>query len=123
MSGHDPRYTQRGRLPGGSRIPLVPPQFALQQLPVNQPGKGKAVAALVLGILSIPWSGAPFLGLIVGIIGIILAVSARKKDGYTGALRSACFALPIIGIALSTALTACQLALGTWADFFSFFTV
>jgi len=71
----DPNYTQQ---PGGV-----------------QPGKGKAIAALVLGIIAI-FLPIPFLDLACGIVGLVLASSA-KKEGFTGGLRTAGFVLSIIG--------------------------
>ena len=58
-----------------------------------------AVASLVLGILSIL---DPFiiLGLILGIIGIVLAVMAKKR-GFFGGMATAGLVLSIIGLALN----------------------
>ena len=59
---------------------------------------GKAVAALVLGIVSLLGLCIPLAGIICGIIAIILAVMAKKEgstDGKAGMI------LGIIGIVIS----------------------
>ena len=58
------------------------------------PGKGKAIASLTLGIISIfPLYS---FGLLLGPIGIFLAISA-KKEGYIGGMRTGGFICSIIG--------------------------
>ena len=72
----------------------------------NEPGKGLAVASLVLGILSLVFMFFSFigwLGTILGIIGIILAVVA-KQQGAKGGMVTAGLVLSIIGAALSLVL-------------------
>ena len=64
-----------------------------------QGGKGKAIAALVLGIVAIVLP-IPFLDLICGVAGLILA-SMAKQEGYTEGLRTAGFVLSIIGTVFS----------------------
>ncbi len=83
-----------------------------------QPGKGAATASLVLGIISIVFwffgMGA-IVGLITGVIGLILASSA-KKAGFVGGLRTAGFVCSLIGVIGSAlifvACVACVGALG-----------
>lgn len=65
----------------------------------SQAGKSKAIAALVLGIVAIVMP-IPFLDLICGVIGLVLA-SMAKREGYTEGLRTAGFVLSIIGTVLS----------------------
>jgi hypothetical protein len=48
-------------------------------------GSGRATAALVLGILSIPASLFPILGIALGVIGLVLAMTARSDVRRTGA--------------------------------------
>ena len=66
------------------------------------PGKGKAIASLVLGIISIVlWWGSSALipaiiSIVLGIVGLVLASSA-KKDGFEGGIRKAGFILSLIG--------------------------
>ena len=62
--------------------------------------KGKAVAALVLGIVSLLGLCIPLAGIICGIIAIILAVMA-KKEGSTDGKQKAGMILGIIGIVIS----------------------
>ena len=68
------------------------------------PGKGAAIASMVLGIISIcAWFfgiGA-VVSLITGVIGLICA-SESKKAGYTGAMRTAGFVCSIIGLSVGT---------------------
>ena len=59
-----------------------------------QPEHGKAVAALVLGIVSLV---VPYLNLATSIVGICLAASA-KKAGNTEGIRKAGMILSIIGL-------------------------
>ncbi|MCL2227345.1 MAG: DUF4190 domain-containing protein [Oscillospiraceae bacterium] len=70
---------------------------------MNQPdggqGKGMAIASLVLGILSVLDPTFIF-GIIMGIVGIVLAVMAKKK-GYIGGMATAGMVLSIIGVALN----------------------
>lgn len=70
----------------------------------DEPGKGSAIASLVLGILSILFwfsfsflsVGGPLLGLISGIAGIICA-SLSSKQGNRSGLRTAGFVCSLIG--------------------------
>ncbi len=64
------------------------------------PGKGKAVASLVLGIVSLIlwWFGySSLLSVVLSIVGLILAGSA-KKDGFEGGIRTAGFVTSLIGL-------------------------
>ena len=69
----------------------------------NVPGKGAAIGSLVCGIVSLVFSFllsslviTPLIGLVLGIIGLILASSA-KKAGYNEGLRTAGFVLSLLG--------------------------
>jgi hypothetical protein len=68
-------------------------------------GSGRATAALVLGILSIPGAMIPILGIALGVIGLILGLTARSDMRRTGAAASgktkAAIICASIGIALS----------------------
>lgn len=85
----------------------------------NEPGKGAAIASLVLGVVSIvTWffgMGA-LIGLITGIIGLICASNA-KKAGFAGGMRTAGFVCSLIGVIGSAlvfvACVACVGVLGT----------
>ena len=65
------------------------------------PGKNKAIAALVLGILSIVMCFP-----VLGIVGIVLANSA-KKEGFTEGLQKAAFIVSIVGTALGALTFVC----------------
>lgn len=72
---------------------------------LNTNEHGKAVAALVLGIVacaSILTGIGAIVGLILGIIGIVLARQA-KKAGNTEGICKAGFVLSIIGLCVSAA--------------------
>ncbi len=89
------------------------------QHPGDEPGKGAAIASLVLGIVSIVFwffgMGA-FVGLVTGIIGVICA-SSSKKAGYTGGIQTGGLVCSIIGLIGSAvvfvACIACVGAIGT----------
>jgi len=68
------------------------------------PGKGKAVASLVLGICAIVLP-IPFLDVILAIIGLFMAASA-KKEGFSGGLQTAGFVCSLVGLILSILFTA-----------------
>ena len=85
----------------------------------TQPGKGAAIASLVLGIVSVIFwffGAGAFIGLITGIIGLICSSNA-KKQGFTGGIRTAGFVCSLIGLIGSAlifvACVACVGALGT----------
>lgn len=76
------------------------------------PGKSKATASLVCGIISVVFAWLSYLtvvGLILGIVAIVLAVQA-KKEGFEGGLQKAGLVLGIIGVVLcSITFVACTL--------------
>ena len=75
------------------------PNFTQQPVPGpagEQPGKGKAIASLVLGIISLAFMWMPFFGLVLGIVGLVLAASAGK-EGFRGGLKTAGFVCSLIG--------------------------
>ena len=87
----------------------------------NEPGKGAAIASLVLGIVSIAmwfFGMGALIGHITGIIGLICASSA-KKAGFVGGMRTAGFVCSLIGVIGSAlvfvACVACVGVLGTAA--------
>lgn len=72
-----------------------------------QPGQGAVTGSLVCGIISLVasvvfgWTTYLALaGLVVGIVGIVLAVNA-KKQGYIGGTQTAGLVLSIIGAVIS----------------------
>lgn len=86
----------------------------------NQSGKNKAVAALVLGIaaLVVAWFGyGAILAIALAIVGIILAVGARKElpPGQTG-MATAGLVCSIVALVLSSVVfIACVLCAGALA--------
>ena len=78
------------------------------------PGKGKAIASLVLGICAIVLP-IPFLDIILAIVGLFMAASA-KKEGFSGGIQTAGFVCSLVGLILSilfTALIICSFAFAT----------
>ena len=93
------------------------------------PGKGKAVASLVLGIIAIVLAWFGYLGIVsivLSIIGIVLSVSAKKDMDAAGVYTSkgmatAGFVLSLIALILSaivfvscTLCVSCALAGAAW---------
>jgi hypothetical protein len=73
--------------------------------PAAAPASGRATAALILGILSIPAALIPILGVILGVVGLILGITARsdmRRNGVAvpGKVKAA-IVLASIGIGLS----------------------
>lgn len=66
----------------------------------SPPGKGLATASLVLGIISVClwfFGYTSLLSVILGIVGIVLAVMS-KKQGFEGGIRTAGLVLSIIAV-------------------------
>lgn len=66
----------------------------------EEPGKGKAIASLVLGIVAVVFwffGWGAIVSIICGIVGIILA-SMAKKDGNTSGIRTGGLVCSIIGL-------------------------
>lgn len=66
----------------------------------NIPGKGAAVASLVLGIIAVVlwfFGYSAIVSVVLGIIGLVCAGNA-KKAGYVGGMRTAGFVLSLIGL-------------------------
>lgn len=60
------------------------PQPAGYYQPVAPQSSGKAIGALVCGILAILFSGSVLFGIVLGIVAIVLAVQAAKQTGKDG---------------------------------------
>lgn len=66
----------------------------------NVPGKGAAVASLVLGIIAVVFwffGYSAIISVVLGIIGLVCASNAQKA-GFVGGLRTAGFVLSLIGL-------------------------
>ena len=78
----------------------------------KQPGSGQAIASLVLGIISIvcivaSWMYLSIVSIILGIIGLVLASSAKKQGNKSG-VRTGGFVTSLIGLILGVlGLVAC----------------
>ena len=80
----------------------------------NVPGKGAAVASLVLGIIAVVlwfFGYTSIVSVILGIVGLVCAGNA-KKAGFMGGLRTAGFVLSLIGLIGFVACVACAGAIG-----------
>ena len=89
----------------------------------NVPGKGAAIASLVLGIIGVVlwfFGYSAIVSVLLGIIGLVLA-SSSKKDGFVGGVRTAGFVLSLIsligGAFFFIACVACVGALGAAGAF------
>lgn len=82
-------------------------------------GNGKAVASLVLGIISLVFiffGTFAFIGMIMAIIGLVLGISAKKDNPEDGKAKAG-VVLSIIGLALCTvSLLACAICVGSLAS-------
>lgn len=67
-----------------------------------QQSNGKAVAALVLGIISLLGICSPIVGIVCGIIAICMSV-ASKKSGIVNGMQKAGLILGVIGIVIGVA--------------------
>ena len=83
---------------------------------MQEAGKGKAIASLVLGIIAVVFwffGALSLISVVCGIIGIILSASA-KKSGYTGGLATGGLVLSIIGlVGGAISFIACVACVGT----------
>lgn len=86
------------------------------------PGKGKATASLVLGIIAVVcwfFGYSALVSVVLGIIGLVLAGNA-KKAGFEGGTRTAGFILSLIGLIggaiVFIACVACVGAIGSAAS-------
>ena len=87
------------------------------------PGKGAAVASLVLGIIGVVlwfFGYSSAISVILGIIGLVLAANS-KKAGFVGGVRTAGFVLSLIsligGAIFFISCVACVGALGAAGAF------
>ncbi|MCL1951838.1 MAG: hypothetical protein FWF60_03315 [Oscillospiraceae bacterium] len=96
----------------------APPQGFAPPPPAAADNKGKAIAALVLGIAALVlawWGWLSIAGIAVAIVGLVLAIGVRKENNpatkglATGGLICAVIALVISGITL-VACTLCAAA-------------
>lgn len=65
----------------------------------NIPGKGAATGSLVLGIIGLVvalFINGP-VGLVLGVIGLVMAAKA-KSDGFVGGMRTGGFVLSILAV-------------------------
>lgn len=79
----------------------------------EQPGRGLAIASLVLGIISIIFIMLfPIIGLVSGIVGVVCA-SKSKNEGYRGGLQTGGFVCSLIGLIVNaTVFVACVACAG-----------
>lgn len=84
----------------------------------SEPGRGLAVASLVVGILSVVcwfFGYSNLLSIVLGVAGLILA-SQSKAQGFEGDIRTAGFILSLVGlIGGAMFFIACVACVGTLA--------
>lgn len=94
--------------------------------PAPVPGKSKSIAALVLGIISVVffWSGyGALITLVLSIVGLILAINAKKEMQASGnfsskGMATAGLVLCIIGLVLSAiGLISCVLCVSALSSY------
>ena len=76
---------------------------------MNDPGKGMAIASLVLGICSIVFSWVPIGNIIMSVIGLILGVIAQKKQREVGASTGMAVAGMVLSILTLVWAVACTI--------------
>ena len=92
QASYPPPYQPGGQPPYPSQYPPGNSQVVLRE--VGQRNENKlAVAALVLGIVTLLFFWAPFISVITGIIGIVMSIISLVKEERK--------AMPIIGMVLS----------------------
>jgi hypothetical protein len=95
-----------GGPPQQQSYPYAPPQY--HQYPAPRTGSGKAIAALVLGIMSIVFSFVSVLDLLLIIPAVVLgslALSEAKRTGTGRAMARSGFICGLIGAVLAIAFT------------------
>ena len=116
-----PTGAPQGQAPAnGANTPNVTYQNVyVQKQNENIPGKGEAVASMVLGIVGLVFTfilsgfGLGFIAVICGIIGLILSIISKNK-GYEGGMRTAGFVMNIIVIVVAILVViACAACLGS----------
>ena len=104
----DTQYPQSSQYPPGYQYP---PQYQ-QSSSGDSPGKSKATASLVLGLVAM-FLPIPFLDVAAGVTGLILAVKA-KREGFSAGLRTAGLVLSIIGTIYAIFYTLFWIFFGSW---------
>jgi hypothetical protein len=82
--------------------------------PQKDPGHGLAIASLVLGILSILSCCCTYLAVILGVVGIVLAIISKSKS-LTGKMET----MALIGMILSILGVVIAVAMIIWSLAFS----
>lgn len=73
------------------------------QQPQKDPGHGLAIASLVLGIISLLSCCCVYLSVVVGVVGVVLAIISKSKSntGKMETMAKVGLALSIVGVVLS----------------------
>ena len=79
--------------------------------------RGMAIASLVVGILSILCCCCVYLSVILGIVGIVLAVLSRPKDGKFEGVAMGGLICSIVGLVLGVILIIVNVATQNSADY------
>ncbi len=127
QGGYQGSYQQNMNYPANAYPQNGYNQGVTYNTSVPEPGRGTAIASLVLGIISLVcifFGTYAFLGSICGIVGLILSI-VSKNQGFKGGIRTAGFVLNLIGVIITVLVTiacvACFAALmeagGEYLDF------
>jgi len=112
--GYHPPPPPGGYMPPGGYPPPGPYGGYPPGYGMREPGKSKAVAGLVLGVVAM-FIGAPFINVIIAVVGFVL-VYMSYKEGYTGALRNGALIVLCLG-ALSAISTTVSVLFAPWGFF------
>lgn len=76
------------------------------ELPQKDPGHGLAIASLVLGILSILSCCCVYLAVILGVVGIVLAIISKSKSlaGKMETMATVGMILSILGVVIAVGM-------------------
>ncbi len=95
----DPYAQQQPANPyGQQQVYGAPPQY--YAVPPREPGRGQALAGMILGIISLVICWIPLLGIPVSIVGLILALLGRRSVSRKG-MALAGIILSAIGLILT----------------------
>ncbi|MCL2425506.1 MAG: DUF4190 domain-containing protein [Oscillospiraceae bacterium] len=99
--------------------PPPPPPIMPQEQSDYYPGKGMAIASLVIGAASLVFCWIPFFGTIMAIVGLILGIVGKKsasEAGVRSGVATGGIICSAISIGISVLVTSCILcgAMNSW---------
>lgn len=107
--GQQPQPGYAPANPYGQQPMAYPPQFV--PVLVKEPGRGQAMAGMILGIVGMILWLLPFLGLPIGIVGLIMSILGRRSVSRKGmALAGLILSIITLVLALSNCALGAYLA-------------